>query len=91
MSEKDKETNETDAVEDTVGAEDIFGDDLSIRYLVLTCDNLSLIRPILIPTMIHSYSSFYLFIVAIFSSEDEDDKPAKRAVIEDDDSNEGKV
>ena len=45
MSEKDKETNETDAVEDTVGAEDIFGDDLSIRYLVLTCDNLSLIRP----------------------------------------------
>merc|ERR1719370_1263592 len=52
MSEKDKETNETDAVEDTVGAEDIFGDDLSI------------------------------------SSEDEDDKPAKRAVIEDDDSNE---
>ena len=26
-----------------------------------------------------------------FSSEDEDDKPAKRAVIEDDDSNEGKV
>jgi len=52
MSDKDMETNETDVVEDTVGAEDIFGDDLSI------------------------------------SSEDEDDKPAKRAVIEDDDSNE---
>ena len=26
-----------------------------------------------------------------FSSEDEDDKPAKKAVIEDDDSNEGKA
>ena len=37
------ETNEIDAVEDTVGAEDIFGDDLSIRYLVLTCDTLPLI------------------------------------------------
>ena len=46
MSEKDKETNETDAVEDTVGAEDIFGDDLSIRYTILTyCNNLSLTTP----------------------------------------------
>ena len=45
MSDKDMETNEADVVEDTVGAEDIFGDDLSIRYLVLTCDNLSSIWP----------------------------------------------
>ena len=81
------ETNEIDA-EDTVGAEDIFGDDLSIRYLVLTCDTLPLISSL----YFHCDSSFYLSMHHCnFSSEDEDDKPAKRAVIEDDDSNEGKV
>ena len=85
------ETNEIDAVEDTVGAEDIFGDDLSIRYLVLTCDTLPLISSLEI-FYFHSDSSFYLLMHHCnFSSEDEDDKPAKRAVIEDDDSNEGKV
>ena len=45
MSDKDMETNEADVVEDTVGAEDIFGDDLSIRYLVLTCHNLTSVWP----------------------------------------------
>lgn len=39
MSDKDMTELETDAVVDAVGAEDIFGDDLSIRYFLFDLIN----------------------------------------------------
>ena len=54
MSDNDMTGIETDAVVDAVGAEDIFGDDLSIRYFIFDLiNNISSINNIMPSTIYH--------------------------------------